>query len=57
MQILYRITEASALIGVSPTTLRRWTRRGQVPVVKTQANRWFWTPEMIARIRKQLGIE
>ena len=57
MQVLYRITKTAKMLGISPTTLRRWTRLGKVPVVKTPTNRWFWTPEMVTQIRKEMGME
>jgi hypothetical protein len=54
---LVTITKAARSIGVSTTSLRRWTRQGKIPVVKTFGGRFFWTPEMIAQIRRALGID
>jgi predicted site-specific integrase-resolvase len=45
-----RITETAKAVGVSPTTLRRWVRRGLVPVWRSPAGRWFWTDVMIQTI-------
>ena len=51
---MMRITEAAAEIGVCPTTLRRWVRKGLVPCVKTPRNRWFWTQEQVREIRQDM---
>jgi predicted site-specific integrase-resolvase len=52
---MMRITEASKAIGVSPTTLRRWVRKGLVPVIKTPRNRWFWTVAQLMEIRRGMN--
>ena len=35
MEKLYRIKEASEILGVHPKTLQRWAREGKIRVVKT----------------------
>ena len=40
------LTEAARLIGVSPSTLRRWAREGAVPLTDGR-----WTPSAIAHAR------
>jgi predicted site-specific integrase-resolvase len=57
MVYLKRITEVSRELGVSSTTLRRWTRRGLVPVSRSPGGRWFWTREQVEAIKAAMGIE
>jgi DNA-binding transcriptional MerR regulator len=57
MSYLKRITEVSREIGVSSTTIRRWTRRGLVPVSRSPGGRWFWTREQVEAIKTTMGIE
>jgi excisionase family DNA binding protein len=35
---LLKVTEAAAVLGVHPATLRDWSDRGVVPVVRTPGN-------------------
>lgn len=51
---MIRIGKASEQLGVSPTTLRLWVRRGMVPVMRSKTNRFFWTREMIKTIKDDM---
>ena len=57
----YSISEVSRLLGVDPTTLRRWIRKKQIPVptpgiVNGRLSK-CWTEKELAKIRvyKNLG--
>lgn len=49
-----RITEASREIGVSVTSLRRWTRRGLVPVMRSPGNQRYFTNDQIREIKRSM---
>jgi predicted site-specific integrase-resolvase len=51
MKSMIRITEASAYLGLSPTTVRRWVRAGLIPVFKGPSNRWWWTKRLLDEIK------
>jgi excisionase family DNA binding protein len=52
---MMRITEAAREIGVSATTLRRWTRRGLVPSLKSPGNQRYFTDDQIREIRRAMA--
>ena len=54
MEKLYRIKEASEILGVHPKTLQRWAREGKIRVVKTVGG-IRRIPESV--IRRLLGEE
>ncbi len=54
MTRLIRITQASAYLGLSPTTVRRWVRSGLIPVFKGPSNRWWWTKQLLDEIKNDM---
>jgi predicted site-specific integrase-resolvase len=54
MARLIRITQASAYLGLSPTTVRRWVRSGLIPVFKGPSNRWWWTKQLLDEIKNDM---
>lgn len=47
---LIGITEAAAIIGVHPNTLRSWCERGLVPHVKLPSGYRRFDPEVLERL-------
>jgi predicted site-specific integrase-resolvase len=54
MARLIRITQASAYLGLSPTTVRRWVRSGLIPVFRGPSNRWWWTKQLLDEIKNDM---
>ncbi len=54
---LLGITEAAALIGVHPKTLRAWVDKDLVPAVRLPSGYRRFTPEQVETIRRQMGLE
>jgi DNA-binding transcriptional MerR regulator len=52
---MIRITAAASEIGVSATTLRRWTRRGLVPSLKSPGNQRYFTDDQIREIKRAMA--
>jgi len=55
-QTLYTVTEAAALVGVHPNTLRNWERDRQLPVIplRTPGGHRRFTEQHVAAIRDAL---
>lgn len=51
---LLKIGAASAYLGVSPGTLRKWTKLGLTPVLKSQTGRFFWSIDLLDSIRESM---
>lgn len=54
---LFGISEAAALIGVHPNTLRRWADEGLVPHVKLPSGYRRWSEAQIQQIKADMGLE
>ncbi len=52
MAALVTVGEAAARLGVDPTTLRRWERRGLVRPLRDYRGWRFYRPEDVERLRK-----
>jgi putative resolvase len=50
------ITEAAELLGISPTTLRRWVEDGTVKAVKLPSGHRRFEVSEIERKRRELGF-
>lgn len=48
---IYRISEAAALLGVDPSTLRRWDSDGLVECFRTPGNQRRISAEEIRRLK------
>ena len=51
----YTVTQAADVLGISPETLRRMERRGDVIPSKRAGNRRIYTQDDITRLREMLG--
>ena len=51
---MYRVKEFAALIGKSPSTLRRWDREGRLKPRRSAGNQRYYTD---ADLQKALNIE
>jgi DNA-binding transcriptional MerR regulator len=52
---MIRITAAAREIGVSATSLRRWTRRGLAPSLKSPGNQRYFTDDQIHEIKRAMA--
>ena len=52
MMRLYRISGAAKLVGLHPTTLRRYERMGLLSVQRDDTGQRVYTEEDINRVRK-----
>ena len=50
-----RIGEVAGEIGVSAGSLRRWTRAGLVPEMRSPGGQRYWTDEMVGAIRRAMA--
>ncbi len=48
---MYRITEASEYLGLSPTTVRSWVRQGLIPVFRGPSGRQWWSKDLLDEIK------
>jgi putative resolvase len=48
------VSEAAAILGVSPSTLRNWTNAGRVPAFRTPGNQRRYLRREIEAFRESL---
>lgn len=53
---LLSITEAANLLDVHYQTLRAWADTGKVPVVRLPSGYRRFEPEVIERVRREMGM-
>lgn len=53
---LLTISQAAARLGVHQDTLRAWADKGLVPVIKTPTGYRRFDPDVIERVREEMGI-
>lgn len=53
---LLSITEAAELLDVHYQTLRAWADAGKVPVVRLPSGYRRFEPEVIERVRREMGM-
>ncbi len=53
---LLTISQAAARLGVHPDTLRAWADKGLVPVIRTPTGYRRFVPEVIERVRAEMGL-
>ncbi len=51
---MYRISQASAYLGLSPTTVRDWVRKGLIPVYRGPSGRRWWTRQLLDEIKNNM---
>lgn len=54
---LLTISQAAKRLGIHADTLRAWADKGMVPVIRTPTGYRRFDPDVIERVREDMGLE